>query len=182
MDPSDFELITSEEGQAFLQAYRHADPNQLVLNPPKKYYPEISKNIQLFVDQLISQKKADKKLPSWKETPGLVYPPPLSLEQSSSEETAAYKKGLIQGKTLFDLTGGMGIDCMALSENFEESHYVERNPDLCTVFSHNVKQLGRETIHIHHAEAFLPNGKLKKPHIFTLILPEEGRTTAKYSS
>ncbi|MDW3197240.1 MAG: class I SAM-dependent methyltransferase [Cytophagales bacterium] len=181
MDTSDFELITSEEGQAFLQAHEHSDPNQLVLNPPKKDYPEVSKNIRLFVDQLISQKKAVKKLPSWKATPGLVYPPPLSLEQSSSEETATYKKELIRGKTLVDLTGGMGIDCMALSENFEETHYVEKNPDLCAVFIHNAKQLGKEAIHVNHTEAsdFLARRKAQAGTCFYFDPARRGENNSK---
>lgn len=159
MAPSDFELITSEEGKAFLKAFQYADPNQLVLNPPKKDYPEVSKNIRLFVDQLISWKKANKKLPSWNDTNGLIYPPPLSLEQASSEETANYKKRLIHGEVLVDLTGGMGIDSLALSENFEVSHYVERNAELCAVFGHNAKLLGKQAINIHCDEAtgFLSN-------------------------
>lgn len=153
MGPSDFELITSDEGVAFLKANQYADPNQLVLNPPKKDYPEVSKNIRLFVDQLISWKKASKKLPSWNDTNRLIYPPPLSLEQASSEETANYKKRLIQGKVLVDLTGGMGIDSLALSENFQVSHYVERSPELCAVFGHNAKLLGKLAINIHCEEA-----------------------------
>lgn len=153
MDPSDIELITSEEGMAFLTAHQHTDPNQLVLNPPKKDYPEVAKKIRLFVDQLISQRKAVKKLPSWLSTPGLIYPPPLSLEQSSSEETANYKKELVKGEVLIDLTGGMGIDVLALSENFKESHYVERNTDLCLVFAHNAPLLTRAGIEVHCEEA-----------------------------
>lgn len=181
MDPSDFELITSEEGQAFLQAYQHVDPNQLVLNPPRQDYPEVSKNIRLFVDQLISQKKAVKKLPSWKDTPGLVYPPPLSLEQSSSEESAAYKKELIRGKTLVDLTGGMGIDCLTLSDNFEDSQYVERNPDLCAVFKHNAKQLGMQTIHVYQSEAaeFLAQWKTQADTCFYFDPARRGDNNSK---
>lgn len=181
MDQSDFDLINSDEGKAFLEDFQHADPNQLLLNPPKKDFPSVSQNIRLFVDQLISQKKSVRKLPSWKNTQGLIYPPPLSLEQSSSEETAAYKKELIQGKSMVDLTGGMGIDCLALSENFEESHYIERNVDLCTVFRHNSKLLGKEEIKVHHSEAadFLKNWNKESDTCFFFDPARRGTNNSK---
>ena len=168
MGPRDFDLVTSKEGKAFLKAYQHADPTQLVLNPPKKDFPNVSKNIRLFVDQLISQKKAIRKLPDWTDTPGIVYPPPLSIEQASSEETANYKKQLIGGKALVDLTGGMGIDCLALSERFEECYYVERSTDLCAVFGHNAKLLGKAAIRIHNRDAtgFLADWKKRDDTCF----------------
>lgn len=181
MDQRDFDLITSDEGIAFLQAYQHTDPNQLVLNPPKNEFPEVSKHIRLFVDQLISQKKASKKLPSWNHIPQLIFPPPLSLEQASSVETANYKKQLIKGNVLVDLTGGMGIDCLALSENFKTSHYVERNVDLCVVFRHNAQILGMEFIHVHCNEAadFLSNWKHQKGTYFYFDPARRGENNSK---
>ncbi len=155
MDQNDFDLITSSEGMTFLNEFRHTDPQKLLLNPPKKDFPEVSRHIRLFIDQLISRKKAIKKLPYWSTIKGLVYPPPLSLEQCSSEETATYKQQLILGKVLVDLTGGMGIDCLALSNNFKECHYVERNQELCEVFTHNTRLMGKGNIHVHHLEANL---------------------------
>lgn len=181
MDPRDFDRITSDEGVAFLKAHRYADPNQLILNPPKKDFPEVSRHIRLFVDQLISRKKAIKKLPSWLENPGLIFPPPLSLEQASSEDTANYKKQLIRGKVLVDLTGGMGIDCLALWDNFEECLYVERNVNLCSVFQYNAKLLGKEAIDIYNKEAvdFLSNWEYQEDTCFFFDPARRGDNNSK---
>jgi len=50
------------------------------------------------------------------------WPPSLSLEQASSEQTAMYKASLVNGQTLADLTGGMGIDTLYLSRKFARFH------------------------------------------------------------
>ena len=153
MTREDVALINSEAGRKFLHTYAGAELQKLILNPPTKEFPEVAERIGLFVDQLTSQRKAKKKLPVWHRTPGIVYPPPLSLEQSSSEETARYKKGLIRGEVLVDLTGGMGIDCSTLAGQFKEVHYVERSSDLCAVFRHNAVLLGLNHVVIHQEEA-----------------------------
>lgn len=153
MTREDMDLLTSTEGRAFLEAFRYHDLNALILNPPTKEYPEVSKRMPLFAAQIESHRKAQKKLPTWYQTNGIIYPPPLSLEQSSSEETANYKSHLVHGKILVDLTGGMGVDFSFLSRAFQESHYVERNQELCEVFRHNSFSMGIESITIHAKEA-----------------------------
>jgi hypothetical protein len=96
----------------------------------------------------------------------MVFPPPLSVEQSSSEPAATYKKRLISGDHLIDLTGGMGVDCLALSEGFLKTTYVEQNPWLCEVFTHNSTLLRRPIeVVTEDSEAFL-NAFSRKAHFF----------------
>ncbi len=109
------------------------DPHQLILNPPV----EIRGFERHIADQIISRRKAKAKLPSWLEHKSIIYPPPLSMEQSSSEATAAFKSGIIKGDHLVDLTGGMGVDCLHLSQNFNRTTYIEKDPWLCDLFHHN---------------------------------------------
>jgi 16S rRNA G966 N2-methylase RsmD len=64
------------------------------------------------------------------------------MEQCSSEATAIYKAGLVEGDTFADLTGGFGIDCSFLSRKFKQADYVERQSELCELAMHNFPLLG----------------------------------------
>ncbi|MGS2761765.1 THUMP-like domain-containing protein [Sinomicrobium sp. M5D2P9] len=110
----------------------------------KSPFQEVS--MQEIANQLESRKKAEKKLPTWFDTPEIYYPPKLSVEQTSSETTAKYKAGLIAGKTLIDLTGGFGVDCHFFAEKFERVFHCEMNPELSEIASHNFAILGDKNI------------------------------------
>jgi 16S rRNA G966 N2-methylase RsmD len=70
----------------------------------------------------------------------------LSVEQCSSEITAKFKANLVQGDTLIDLTGGMGVDIAYMSKNFKKALYFEQNTDLLNVTKYNFEQLGIENV------------------------------------
>ncbi len=143
--------MTSEQ-KKFIQENVAADVNRLLLNPPSDFKSEI----KFLAEQIQSRQKAKGKLPTWVENFDLTFPPPLSIEQCSSEQTANYKSGLIKGQLLVDLTGGMGVDCLALSENFEQTIYVESRADLCDRFGRNAEILGRKIdVKNQSAEKFL---------------------------
>ena len=100
------------------------------------------------LDQIQGWQTARHKLPSWAATPGIVYPPHLSMEQCSSEATAGYKCSIIgrwpreERKTLIDLTGGFGVDFAFLAPHFHRAVYVERQEHLCLAARHNFQVLG----------------------------------------
>ncbi len=96
------------------------------------------------IDQLISQKKAQQKIPSWISTKGLIYPPPIHVEQSSSEWTGRYKAKLVETEIVIDGTGGMGVDSYFFAKKGIELWYVESNPDLCSITQNNFNILGIE--------------------------------------
>ena len=144
-----YDFLTNNEIQQFVCDQEYADIHTLLLNPPKLIQPW-KKEI---IAQLVARKKCKTKLPLWYQTPNIYYPPPLSIEQSSSAPTAQYKGKLVEGTVLYDLTGGMGIDCMALAVNFNTSNYVEYNKDLCHRFSINQKLLGQGHINIQYQSA-----------------------------
>src|SRR3546814_1105103 len=68
--------------------------------------------MQEIARQIKGKQKCRKKLPTWHQTPGIIYPSTLSLEQCSSELTGAYKAGLCTNASgsIADLTGGAGVD------------------------------------------------------------------------
>ncbi|WP_203295812.1 THUMP-like domain-containing protein [Luteirhabdus pelagi] len=100
------------------------------------------------LEQLESRQKAEKKLPTWFYAEGIYWPPKVSIEQTSSEETAAYKASLINGKTLADLTGGFGVDTFYFAKRFATVVYFEKNEALANIAEHNFNRLGLTNIQV----------------------------------
>lgn len=98
------------------------------------------------VAQLESKKKCQYKLPSWFNTPNIYYPNKLNIEQTSSEITARYKASLLKGKSLIDLTGGLGIDDFYFSKKIDVVTHCEMNEKLSEIAAHNFTVLGVKNI------------------------------------
>ena len=112
---------------------------QLALRGTKA--PEV--DLPFALDQIAGRQTARHKLPSWAAIDGIVYPPHLSMEQCSSEQTARYKARLIgSGSTMVDLTGGFGVDFSFLARGFQRAVYVERQEHLCAIARENFQLLG----------------------------------------
>lgn len=143
------EALLTPEVQKFIRNHENDDPATLMLRA--KQYADIP--LKEVVEQIQSRKKAKAKLPTWYAATDLIYPPPLSLEQSSSALTAEYKASLFSGKKFVDLTGGMGIDFSFLSKSFKNGFYVERQTNLVKIARHNMKCLGLTSAEFHPTEA-----------------------------
>ncbi len=118
--------------------------------------------------QLSGKKRAEKKLPLWFKTRGIIYPPNLNLEQTSSEVTAQYKASLVAGTSLADLTGGFGIDSYYFSEKIEKMRHFELNPELQEIAAHNFEILGAKNVisEAHDSLDFLKNTSEKFDWIY----------------
>lgn len=103
--------------------------------------------------QIQGRQKSKGKLPSWYQTPGIIYPPTVNLEQCSSEATARYKQTLLHGHHAVDLTGGFGVDSYCLSNVFTQIDYVEPDETLFLLAKNNHQVLGASTIRHHHTDA-----------------------------
>ena len=132
----------------FIQEHLHDDVRELAL----KYHDNAKVDMALALRQIEARQLLQKKMPSWSTNDDLLFPPHLSIEQCSSEATARYKASLLQGNTFADLTGGLGVDCFFIAQNFHHSVYVEQNPELCTLAEHNYAVL-HAPIQIHNASA-----------------------------
>jgi hypothetical protein len=106
----------------------------------KNPFPEIDWIVIL--NQIEAKSKAKDKLSTWFETANIIYPTKISVEQTSSEKTAAYKASLISGESLIDLTGGFGVDDYYFSKKFKSVAHCEINEELSTIVKHNFEQLG----------------------------------------
>ena len=112
----------------------------------KSPFPEISS--QELAQQLEGKQISQKKFPTLFNSPGILYPKKVHLEQASSEATALYKSALISGKTLLDITAGMGIDSLFFASQFEHVICCEKNEELAQITRHNMSQLGLDQIEV----------------------------------
>ena len=131
----------------FIEENVRADVRSLALQAKK--YPKV--DMAMAVVQIAGRQIAEAKVPTWYRTEGLLYPKHLSMEQCSSEATAIYKAGLVEGDTFADLTGGFGIDCSFMSRKFRQADYVERQAELCELAKHNFPLLGLN-IRVHNED------------------------------
>lgn len=132
------------EVQEFINAHLHHDIHDVLL----KGSPFHNISISDLADQIESKKNAQKKLPSWFSNTSVYYPKKIHLEQSSSEITAAYKAGLVEGRSLLDLTGGFGVDTFYFAKNIRELTHCEINQELSEVVNHNFKKMQLSNINL----------------------------------
>ena len=165
-------------------------------------------DLPMALDQIRGRQTARQKLPSWATIDGIVYPPHLSMEQCSSEQTAQYKAQLlvrllqsefsmesVKNAHFIDLTGGFGVDFVAMAqavskfseqENFSQNGhpnrfiYVERNEHLCALARHNFPLLGLPNVEIvcDTAEKFLENPSSLHTPHSTIIFLDPARRDA----
>ena len=161
-------IMNHELTKDFINVHLNDDVNKLALS---KFPDDIDK--QFVIRQIQARQLLKKKLPSWSENDELLFPKRLSLEQCSSELTAKYKSAkykstklrentrkdisanscnFVDRRILVDLTGGMGVDTSFLSDNFDETIYVESQAELCELAEHNFKVL-KKNIKVVNAKA-----------------------------
>ena len=146
----------NEKTWQFIREHANDDVRRLALQGTK----DAEVDLMIALQQIAGRQTARRKLPSWAEVEGIVYPPHLNMEQCSSEQTARYKAGLVMGDrcwvlgdgcwvmedgmSFVDLTGGLGVDFYWISQGFRQRVYVEQNEQLCTISSHNFEVLSHE--------------------------------------
>jgi hypothetical protein len=150
----DIKRIAEPDLQDFIFEHEKDDEDKLVLRNK-----EISGVPSAWIaTQIKARKKSAYKIPLYFNTKGVVYPPSLNLEQSSSESTAKFKAGIVSkwcasNKKFCDLTGGFGVDSFFLSKQFSYCDYTEPQKDLLDVAKHNHELLGANNIHHHNKDA-----------------------------
>ncbi|WP_316633806.1 class I SAM-dependent methyltransferase [uncultured Flavobacterium sp.] len=132
--------VLSQNIQDFIT--QNSGPSITKLALQKNPFPEV--DWILILNQIEAKSKAKEKLPTWFAAANIIYPSKISVEQTSSEKTAAYKASLISGETLIDLTGGFGVDDYYFSKKFKDIAHCEINEDLSAIVKHNFEQLGVE--------------------------------------
>jgi hypothetical protein len=162
------EKLLHPQVQLFIRNHEQDDENKLIL----KHREILGVPIGLIADQLVGRKKAKIKIPVYYNTPNIIYPPGLNLEQSSSEKTAVFKADLLNvlknKKVIADLTGGFGVDSFFLSKVFQTLIYSEPSDLLLQFAKHNHEALGASGIRYQNitAEIFLESYNEKLDCIF----------------
>ncbi len=136
--------------RAFVQAHRDENVRDLALKTKRAEQLDLPTAL----DQIAGWQIACKKLPRWAQSPEIVYPPHISMEQCSSQFTAQYKSEIARRlcaipkdgaqfvtRSMVDLTGGFGVDFSYLAREFDQATYVERQPLLCELAAHNMAAL-----------------------------------------
>ena len=160
----------NEATRRFVNQHLDDDVRQLALQHSTRHNSSSDKgegggdgdvDLPFALDQIRGRQIARRKLPTWAAIDGILYPPHLSMEQCSSEQTARYKAAIVErlknslgeGRdgALVDLTGGFGVDFAFMAQSLltsssekcpTTSFYVERNPHLCDLARHNFPLLG----------------------------------------
>ncbi len=138
-DESEEDLNLNDSTRQFIRENLNADVPTLAL----KKAP-VGTDFSLALRQIEARQLLRKKVPSWSENEDLLFPPHLSIEQCSSEASAKYKAGLLQGQSFVDLTGGLGIDTYFISRQFQQADYVERQTELCELARYNFDVLNAD--------------------------------------
>ena len=113
----------------FVRKNLNSDVRDLMLQSQR--YPDV--DMRKAVVQISAWQMAQKKLPLWAATEGILFPEHLSMEQCSSQQTAEYKGEVFaqwikqptaeDAVRITDLTGGFGVDatCLARSVGKEKN-------------------------------------------------------------
>ncbi len=128
--------------QNFISKNLNTDIVSVILK--KSTFPRVT-NKEL-AEQIEAKKKCIKKLPTWFGSKNIYYPNKLNIEQCSSEMAAGFKARIVSGKSLIDLTGGLGIDSYFFSKKIEQVFHCEIDGKLSQIAGHNFEVLGVENI------------------------------------
>lgn len=134
--------LLNPEVQAFINT--SLTKNVSTLSLQKNPFPDLV--YATIIQQIDSKQRCKTKLPTWFAGSNLLFPPKLSIEQTSSEVCAAYKASLVCGDTLIDLTGGFGVDAYFFSKRIAAVTHCEMQEDLSAMVAHNFKELQAENI------------------------------------
>lgn len=138
-----------QKASQIAQQIQETEIQKYILKNPQKLDAEM---LRLVADQWLARQKAKHKLPSWFANKKVIFPPPLSVEQASSEITANYKAEIFArnfgNEKCADLTGGMGLDSWALAKVTDSVTYIEQNTTLSLVAKYNFEILAQNNIEV----------------------------------
>lgn len=134
--------ILEKKVQKYIQTHVGDKIPELVLKGSP--FNEI-KNIDI-IEQIESKSRCKSKLPTWYNTPSILYPNKLNIEQCSSEKTAYYKSTLVSGENLIDITAGFGVDSFYFSKKIKNIISCEVDKKLSEISEHNFKTFNTKNI------------------------------------
>ena len=134
---ADIDIMATEEFRQSVLRNIERDPVVVALDKHVE-------NASLVATQVKYLQRAKHKLPRLYEAGCII--PPRAFEQSSSAESAGVKA--ISGRSLLDLTCGLGIDTMTFAERFDRVVALERDEVLARVVKYNLGLLGIKNVEV----------------------------------
>jgi len=128
--------------QAYLEKHDHTPITTFIF----KGSPFSDITIQELAQQLEGKRRTKSKLPLWHTTRGILFPPKVNIEQTSSQATAQYKASLLSGNSIIDITGGLGVDSYYFSKVIAQVTHVEMNEEVSAFAKANFETLGSSEI------------------------------------
>ena len=137
-------MIINDCTRDYIRHHRDDDVRKLALKGCQD--PDV--DFPFALQQIQGRQKAKEKLPEMFANPDILFPATVSMEQCSSEATARYKASILHGNIFADLSGGFGVDALALAKVFKQGFYVEPMAELCELMKHNTNVLNINNLHI----------------------------------
>ncbi len=133
-------VLENQESMRFIDSHMDQSGPSLML----KYHGKTNFDLLTCVGLLQIYNKAKIKLPTFRERRLAI--DDRSYQQSSSEQIALYKRNILKGKSLLDMTAGIGVDSTFIADNFESVIAVERNENLHQLATYNLQKLGVKNV------------------------------------
>ncbi len=131
-------LAPSDEERQLIKENRGKNPHDVALRLRKSDVVRPS----FVAEQVDGWNRLAVKVPSWAEKEGLYFPFSVSLQQCSSESVARWRAQLVDGDSLLDLTGGLGVDCYFMGMECKRVTYVDADERAVSAAKHNYGILG----------------------------------------
>lgn len=125
---------------AFAQEHRDDDPDRLLLSAAR--WPGF--DMKIVASTIESRRRLITKAPFWASVPGLVFPKSISSQQCSSDISSRHKALLASAfkpDVIADLTGGIGVDCLAMAQICKSCHYNEMDFELACAAEYNYRKI-----------------------------------------
>lgn len=174
MERTDFDNLTTDTARELIDRHISGDPARLAL---KLRNPTVTQQIKVL-------QKCRHKLPSYYVARCIV--PQVAYEQASSEATAAVRTAgfpaAVANTLAVDLTCGLGVDTLALSQKFGRVISVEIDPLRADIARWNFAQLGAGNVEIINdsAEHFIESYPVNAPQIdFVYVDPSRKKSDGK---
>ncbi len=168
-------LLTPEELR-LVAINRGAEPSRIALSI--KAAADVRPSV--VAQQVDAYNRLVAKVPSWAKHEGLQFPFPVAIQQCSSEPLARFRQNLIEGDSLVDLTGGLGVDCFFMGQGMSRAVYVDASPDAVDAARHNFGVLGASNTDFvcSTAEEFLENSEASSVKFDNIFIDPSRRSSS----
>ncbi|MGB0850254.1 MAG: class I SAM-dependent methyltransferase [Bacteroidia bacterium] len=129
------DVLENDEALSFIDQNINGDIAELSL----KYAGKVDFDLTVCLQLIDIYRRSKKKLPHFLDKKLAI--DKRSYEQCTSEAVAKYKASFITGDKVIDITGGIGVDSLYLSESFEKVKAIERNEELHKLAVYNIEKL-----------------------------------------